>query len=130
MAVRIRLARHGRKAQPFYRLVAADGQMKRDGRYLEQLGHFNPLTEPATVKLNEERVKYWLGVGASASDTAGQIIEKAMPGLLSGLVSKRVEKIRALRAKRKANAPKSAGEKSASLKPAKAKPAKAAITKQ
>ena len=62
MSVTIRLSRHGKKKAPFYRVVAADKQMPRDGRFLELLGTINPRTEPATVQLNEERIRYWIGL--------------------------------------------------------------------
>ena len=77
MAVRIRLARHGRKKRPFYRVVAADSRMPRDGRYIERLGHYDPMAEPAEIKLDLERVDYWLGVGASPYDTVSGLIDKA-----------------------------------------------------
>lgn len=113
MAVTIRLSRHGRKAVPFYRIVAADKAMRRDGRFLELLGTINPLTEPETVNLKEDRVKYWLSVGAQTSDTMSQVIEKKIPGLLSGMEAARTAKVRSRRAARKARAAKTA-------KPAKA----------
>ena len=102
MAVTIRLARHGRKKRPFYRIVAADSQMKRDGRYLEQLGTLNPLIDPPLVDLKQERVKHWISVGAKPSDTLSKVIEKQMPGYLSQIEEQRKEKIRSNRAKRKA----------------------------
>ncbi len=102
MAVTIRLARHGRKKIPFYRIVACDKQMKRDGRYLELLGTLNPLTNPATVTLKEDRVKYWLGVGAQTSDTVSDYLEISIPGYLKGIEETRITKIRTKRAKRKA----------------------------
>ncbi len=77
MAVRIRLARHGRKKRPFYRVVAADSRMPRDGRYIERLGHYDPMAEPAEIRLDLDRVDYWLGVGASPSDTVAGLIDKA-----------------------------------------------------
>ena len=80
MAVRIRLARHGRKKAPFYRIVAADGRMPRDGRYIERLGHFDPMAEPEQLVLDLERVDYWIGVGASPSDTAASLITRARAG--------------------------------------------------
>lgn len=80
MAVRIRLARHGRKKRPFYRIVAADGRAPRDGRYIERLGHFDPMAEPNELVVNLERVDYWIGVGASPSETAAKLIEKARAG--------------------------------------------------
>ena len=129
MAVTIRLARHGRKKLPFYRIVAADKAMRRDGRFLELLGTMNPITSPATVTLKEDRVKYWIGVGAYPSDTVSQIIEKQIPGLLSNLESARKEKIRSQRAARKARAKSSGGaKKEASAKKA-AAPKKATAKK-
>ncbi len=80
MAVRIRLARHGRKKRPFYRIVAADGRAPRDGRYIERLGHFDPMSDPNELVVDLERVDYWIGVGASPSETAAKLIEKARAG--------------------------------------------------
>jgi small subunit ribosomal protein S16 len=77
MAVRIRLARHGRKKQPFYRIVAADSRFPRDGRYIERLGHFNPMIEPNDLVVDLERIDYWMSVGASPSETAARLIAKA-----------------------------------------------------
>ena len=76
MAVRIRLARHGTTNRPFYRIVAADSQSPRDGRYIELLGTYDALKDPAEVKLDSERVKYWLGVGAKPSDTVKSILKR------------------------------------------------------
>ena len=75
--VRIRLTRMGAKKRPFYRVVVADARAPRDGRFIEQLGHYNPMTEPKTVQLKMDRVDYWLSVGASPSDTVGRLIENA-----------------------------------------------------
>lgn len=77
MAVRIRLQRHGRKKRPFYRLVAADARAQRDGRFLERLGHYNPLTNPAEVVIDEGRVLKWLKRGAQPSDTAKNLLSRA-----------------------------------------------------
>ena len=76
MAVKIRLARHGAKKRPFYRIVAADSESPRDGRFLEKLGTYNPLVDPVQVELNEERVKYWIGQGATPSDTVRSILKR------------------------------------------------------
>ena len=76
MAVKIRLARHGKKAQPFYHIVAADSRAPRDGKYIEKLGTYNPITKPATVDINFDRVLYWLQNGALPSDTAGSVLRK------------------------------------------------------
>ena len=77
MAVRIRLARHGRKKAPFYRLVVADSRSPRDGRFIELLGTYDPMTDPAKVTVNEERAVYWLTVGATASETARGLLKKS-----------------------------------------------------
>ena len=77
MAVSIRLTRMGAKKKPFYRIVAADSRMPRDGRYIERLGHYDPMTEPPLIKVDLERVDYWIGVGAQPSDTVSQLVAKA-----------------------------------------------------
>jgi small subunit ribosomal protein S16 len=76
MAVKIRLARHGAKKRPFYRIVAADNDNPRDGRFLEKLGTYNPLRDPAEVVLNTDRVKYWIGQGATPTDTVRTILKR------------------------------------------------------
>jgi len=78
--VRLRLTRMGRKKQPFYRIVAADSRAPRDGRFIEILGHYNPMTQPAVIKVDLDRVDYWLGVGASPSDTVNGLIKRARGG--------------------------------------------------
>lgn len=77
MAVKIRLQRYGSKKRPFYRVVAADSRKKRDGKYLEILGTYNPLTEPVTVKINEEKAQKWLGEGAQLTDTVKNLFKNA-----------------------------------------------------
>ena len=76
MAVRIRLQRHGRKKRPFYRLVAADARAQRDGAFLERLGHYNPLTDPADIFIDEEKALKWLRRGAQPTDTAKRLLSK------------------------------------------------------
>ena len=76
MAVKIRLARHGAKKRPFYRIVAADSDSPRDGRFLEKLGTYNPLQDPAQVVLDADRVKYWIGQGATPTDTVRSILKR------------------------------------------------------
>jgi len=76
MAVRIRLARFGKKKFPFYRLVVADSRSPRDGRFLEQIGTYDPMTDPASVTVDEERALHWLGKGAQPSDTARALLKK------------------------------------------------------
>ena len=75
MAVRLRLQRHGKKGKAFYHLVAADARAKRDGRYIEKLGTYNPNTNPATVEVVHDRALHWLQVGAEPSDTARAILK-------------------------------------------------------
>jgi small subunit ribosomal protein S16 len=67
----------GAKKRPFYRIVAAEHSSPRDGRFIEVLGHYDPLTEPATVKVNEERARYWLSVGAKPSETVEGLLKRA-----------------------------------------------------
>lgn len=76
MAVRIRLTRKGTKKKPFYRIVAADIESPRDGRFLELLGTYNPMVEPAAVTLKEDRIKYWLDEGAKPSTTVQSILKR------------------------------------------------------
>ena len=76
MAVRIRLQRFGRKHRPFYRVVVADSRTRRDGKFIERLGHYNPVAEPAEITVNEERALYWLQVGAQPSDTVKSILSE------------------------------------------------------
>ena len=76
MAVRIRLQRHGRKKRPFYRLVAADARAQRDGVFLERLGHYDPLKDPADILIDEEKALKWLRRGAQPSDTAKRLLSK------------------------------------------------------
>ncbi|MEL7093184.1 MAG: 30S ribosomal protein S16 [Pseudomonadota bacterium] len=80
MAMKIRLARGGSKKRPFYRIVAADSRMPRDGRYIEKLGTYNPLLPKDSeerVKMNMERVQYWLGQGAQPTDRISRMLEAA-----------------------------------------------------
>jgi small subunit ribosomal protein S16 len=76
MSVKIRLARHGAKKRPFYRIVAADVQCPRDGKFLENLGTYNPLNNPAEVSLKMDRVQYWIGQGAQPTDTVNSLLKK------------------------------------------------------
>ena len=76
MPVKIRLARHGAKKKPFYRIVIADSDSPRDGKFLENVGTYNPLKDPAEVTLNPERVEYWIGQGAIPTNTVKNILKK------------------------------------------------------
>lgn len=77
MAVKLRLKRMGAKKAPYYRIVAADSRSPRDGRFIEQLGTYDPTKNPAAVTINEEAVLKWLSVGAQPSDTVRSLLSKA-----------------------------------------------------
>ena len=80
MAVKIRLARHGAKKRPFYRVVVADGRMPRDGRYIELVGRYNPLTNPKTIELDLEKVDAWIAKGAQPSSAVSHLIDIVRTG--------------------------------------------------
>ncbi len=75
MAVKIRLQRHGKKGKPFYKIVAADSRARRDGKFIEALGSYNPTTVPATIELDVDRSVYWLQNGAEPTDTVKSILQ-------------------------------------------------------
>jgi len=74
--VRIRLHRMGRRNRPFYRVVVADGRSPRDGKFIELIGHYNPLTDPATISIDEEKALKWLACGAQPTDTVRSLLGK------------------------------------------------------
>ncbi len=76
MAVRLRLQRHGTRNRPFYRVVAADQRCMRDGRFLEVLGTYDPVKQPHLVKIDLERVDYWVSTGAQMSDTVRSLVDQ------------------------------------------------------
>ncbi len=76
MAVKIRLRRMGAKKAPFYRVVVADSRFPRDGRFIEEIGYYNPLTDPAEVKVDAEAVKKWIANGAQPTDTVKSLLKK------------------------------------------------------
>lgn len=95
MAVKIRLARHGAKKAPFYRVVVADGRSRRDGRFLEIIGRYDPRTEPSTVELDLDKVDAWVAKGAQPTEAVTKLIaiargEKAAP-VEEAKVSKKVQ---------------------------------------
>lgn len=77
MATRIRLRRVGRKKQPQFRIVVTERHMARDGRSIETVGHYNPLTEPPTIQVDVAKVRTWLAKGATPTDTARSLLKKA-----------------------------------------------------
>ncbi len=77
MAVKIRLKRMGQKKAPFYRIVVADSRSPRDGRFIEEIGTYDPSTEPSTVKVNSELAQKWLSNGAQPTDTVARLFKNA-----------------------------------------------------
>ncbi len=75
MAVKIRLKRIGSKKNPFYRIVVADERAPRDGKFIEEIGYYNPLTEPKTVKVDAEKVNKWISNGAKPTDTVNRLFK-------------------------------------------------------
>ena len=82
MAVKIRLKRMGMKKMPFYRVVVADERAPRDGRFIEEIGYYNPMTEPATVKIDADKAKQWIKNGAQPTETARTLLKKS--GIIEG----------------------------------------------
>ena len=77
MAVKIRLKRMGRKKKPFYRVVVADSRAPRDGRFIEEIGTYDPLTDPGEINIDPEKAKKWLGNGAQPTDTVKSLLKKS-----------------------------------------------------
>ena len=75
MAVKIRLKRMGSNKKPFYRIVVADSRAPRDGRFIEEIGYYNPFSEPKQIKINDEKAKTWLGVGAQPTETVKKLLQ-------------------------------------------------------
>lgn len=75
MAVKIRLARHGAKKRPYYRVIVADSRCPRDGRFIEEVGRYNPCVSPALLSLNDERLDYWMSCGAQPTYTVARLIK-------------------------------------------------------
>ena len=76
MAVKIRLRRVGAKKAPFYRIVVADSRFPRDGRFIEEIGYYNPMTDPSDVKVDAEKAKKWIANGAQPTDTVRTLLKK------------------------------------------------------
>lgn len=77
MAVKIRLARHGAKKRPYYRIVVADARAPRDGRFIDEVGRYNPCVDPAMVKFDMEKVDQWISNGAQPTDTVARLLKQA-----------------------------------------------------
>ncbi len=101
MAVTLRLARHGQKKRPYYRIVAADKECRRDGRFIQVVGTYNPMTDPPAVTLKEDVVRKWLSNGAKATLKVRSLISKNIPGLIEGRETHQREKLQQQRKARK-----------------------------
>ncbi len=77
MAVKIRLRRMGQKKAPFYRVIVADSRSPRDGRFIEEIGYYNPMTNPAEVKIDADKAKTWLANGAQPTETVRSLLKKS-----------------------------------------------------
>lgn len=109
MAVKIRLKRMGAKKRPFYRVVVADARSPRDGRFIESVGYYDPLHDPAVVKLDDQRIRHWMGTGAKPSDVVRELMER------QGLLPASARPVRAKAAQPEvAEAPTGAGQSPAS----------------
>ena len=75
--VKIRLKRMGANKKPFYRVVVADSRAPRDGKFIEEIGYYNPMTDPADIKIDEEKAKKWLGTAAQPTDTVKKLFQKS-----------------------------------------------------
>jgi small subunit ribosomal protein S16 len=119
MAVVIRMMRHGAKKRPFYRIVVADSRRQRDGRFVEILGYYDPMAKPFVVKMNEEKVKSWIGQGAQPSTQAASLFRRA--GIIAARPSKSTKKAGATKATVKRARPRKVTERKTRAKAHRAK---------
>ncbi len=113
MAVKIRLARHGAKKAPFYRVVVADGRARRDGRFIEMVGRYNPRSNPSLVELDLEKVDAWLAKGAQPTEAVEKLIAIARGDKAAPAVEAKVSKKAAAKAAEEAAAAAKAAEEAA-----------------
>ena len=99
LAVKIRLARHGSKKRPYYRVVVADSRSPRDGRLIEEVGRYNPLTNPKTIDLDLEKIADWQGKGAQLTDAVAALVKAANEGPKAEVEKKKSKKQLAKEAK-------------------------------
>jgi small subunit ribosomal protein S16 len=90
LAVKLRLRRMGKKRQPIYKVVAADSRSPRDGKFIEAIGLYNPLTDPHTIEINEDRALYWLNAGAQPTDTVKSLLRQKGITLKRELIKKKL----------------------------------------
>ncbi len=115
MGVVIRLRRAGSRKRPFYHMVVADSRMRRDGRFIEAVGYYNPLSRPEVIEFSEERISDWIQKGAKPSETVHQLIRRKKKG---GAPMSQKDRKRSLKATAKPAAPEAAPEAPESPKPA------------
>jgi small subunit ribosomal protein S16 len=131
LSVKLRMKRMGTKKRPFWRIVAIDSRMSRDGRFIEILGHYNPMVEPPVVKVDEDRVYHWLDRGALPSQKVEQLLKRL--GLMERWRLLRagvtIQELDAKIAERRTKQPKAAEGKTKKARPGKKKAAKAAAEK-
>ena len=137
MSVKLRMRRMGTKKRPFWRIVSIDSRNARDGRFIEILGHYNPMVEPPQIKMDDDRIYYWLDQGALASEKVGVLLKKlglmerwrllragvAIPDLDAAIAERRLKQPKAAEGKEKKKRP---GKKKAAKAAAAAKAAEAA----
>jgi small subunit ribosomal protein S16 len=116
VAVVLRLARLGKHKSPAYRVVATDKQNKRDGKFLEVVGTYNPVASPAQVSLKEDRIKKWLNAGALPTEVVRSLIKRSLPGVIEAREEHKKKKTQEARLKRKERVAKSGGAKSTAKK--------------
>jgi small subunit ribosomal protein S16 len=113
LAVKIRLARHGAKKAPYYRIVVADGRARRDGRFIEILGRYNPRTAPSTVEVDVEKVDAWIAKGAQPTEAVVKLVAIAKGEKQAPVVEAKVSKKAAEKAKAEADAAQKAADEAA-----------------
>jgi len=118
LAVKIRLARHGAKKAPYYRVVVADGRARRDGRFIEIVGRYNPRTNPSTVELDVEKVEAWMAKGAQPTEAVAKLIAIAKGDKAAPVEETKVSKKSAEKAKAEAEAAEKAKADAAAAKAA------------
>jgi len=101
VAVSLRLSRYGKTKKAYYRIIATEKQNKRDGNFIEIVGTFNPMIEPPVITLKEDRIKYWISVGAQVQGATRDIIRKKIPGLIENREEHQLAKVKIARKKRK-----------------------------
>jgi small subunit ribosomal protein S16 len=118
LAVKIRLARHGAKKAPYYRVVVADGRARRDGRFIEIVGRYNPRTEPSTVELDVEKVEAWIAKGAQPTEAVEKLLAVAKGEKAAPEAEEKVSKKAAAKAAADAEAAAKAAEEAAAAEAA------------